>query len=69
MTYYNGSLSDQDKKDIYEDACAAYQAGSISLVEFSAKLASIGYNATDIADVEKFYRPQPQESEDEGDLS
>lgn len=65
MTHYNGSLSDQDKKDIHEDACAAYQAGGISLVEFTAKLAEIGYNATDIADLEKFYRPTPPENDDD----
>lgn len=66
MTHYNWSLSDQDKKDIHEDACAAYQAGGISLVEFTAKLANIGYNATDIADLERFYRP-PASEDSEGD--
>ncbi len=61
---YNGALSSQDKQEIFEDACAAYQAGSISLVEFTAKLAEIGYNATDIADAERFYRPPTPENED-----
>lgn len=61
---YNGSLSDSDRKEIYEDACAAYQAGQLSLVSFTSILADLGYNATDIADAEKFYRPVPPEDED-----
>lgn len=60
---YTGALSSQDKQDIYEDTCAAYQAGGISLVEFTKRLAEIGYNATDIAEAEKFYRPAPPENE------
>lgn len=60
---YNGALSDEDRKEIYEDTCAAYQAGVISLVEFTSRLAEIGYNATDISDLEKFYRPSPPEDD------
>lgn len=66
---YNGSLSDDDRKEIYEDVCAAYQSGEIGLVEFSSTLAEIGQNATDIAEAEKFYRPTPPEDEGDSDDS
>lgn len=61
MTWLNG-LSDTDKKEMYEDSCAAYQAGIIDDKDFKTALASLGYNATDIEDAEKFYRPSPAEN-------
>ena len=58
------SLSDEDKKEMYGDSCAAYQAGTIDFKEFTLTLAKLGYNATDIYEAEKFYRPSPPENED-----
>jgi len=49
---------------MYEDSCAAYQAGTIDFKEFTLTLAKLGYNATDIYEAEKFYRPSPPENED-----
>lgn len=62
MTWLS-SLSDNDKKELYEDSCAAYQAGNVGFKEFVLALGKLGYNATDIADAEKFYRPTPPEEE------
>lgn len=62
MSWLN-TLSDEDKKEMYEDSCGAYQASNISFSEFVLALAKLGYNATDIADAEKFYRPVPSEDE------
>jgi hypothetical protein len=64
MTYLNG-LSSEEKEEIRRDRCDAYQSGIMGLVEFSAELARLGYNATDIADMEKFYRPSPPENEED----
>lgn len=64
MSWLNG-LSDEDKKEMFEDNCAAYNQGIIELREFTLCLAKLGYNATDIADLERFYRPKPPE--DDGD--
>lgn len=63
-TWLNG-LSDQDKREMYEDTCAAYQTGQINLLTFTQSLARLGYNATDIAEAEKFYRPEPPENEED----
>jgi len=59
------SLSDDDKKEMYEDTCAAYQAGNIEFKEFVLALAKLGYNATDIHEAEKFYRPALPENGDD----
>lgn len=64
MSWLN-SLSDDDRKEMYEDNCAAYKAGIIQLKEFVLCLATLGYNATDIAELERFYRPEPPENDDE----
>jgi len=63
MTWLNG-LSDQDRREMYEDTCKAYQSSEISLVTFTTSLAKLGYNATDIAELEKFYRPSPPENDE-----
>lgn len=61
------SLSDDDRKELYADSCASYQIGIINFKEFVLALAKLGYNATEIADAEKFYRPTPPENgEDDG---
>lgn len=64
MSWLNG-LSDEDRKEIYEDNCAAYQSGVIGEKEFLECLIKLGYNATDIEEAEKFYRPAPPENEPE----
>jgi hypothetical protein len=64
MSWLNG-LSDDDKREMYEDNCSAYQAGYIGYNEFYQCLVKLGYNATDIADAERFYRPNPPENEDD----
>lgn len=67
MNWLSG-LSDEDKKEMYEDSCAAYQSSSISMKQFILALAKLGYNATDIYEAEKFYRPSPPEgTENEAD--
>jgi hypothetical protein len=62
--WING-LSDQDRKEMFSDNCDAYNSGAIGLTEFTLCLAKLGYNATDIADLERFYRPAPPENDDE----
>jgi len=64
---WRASLSDEEAKEIYEDTCAAYQSGKIKQSEFFILLARLGYNATEIADAEKFYRPEPPEGKDDTD--
>lgn len=64
MSAWLNGLSQEEKREIQEDACVAYQTGVIPLTEFSGILAGIGMNATDIAELEKFYRPSPPENED-----
>lgn len=63
MTWMNG-LSREERQEVYEDRCAAYQQGIMSLQKFTIDLAKLGYNATDIAEAERFYRPSPPENED-----
>lgn len=57
-------LSDDDKKEMFDDNVNAYNAGIIGLTEFTLCLAKLGYNATEIADLERFYRPPPPENDD-----
>lgn len=64
---WRASLSDSDAKEMYEDNCAAYQSGQITFQEFVLCLSKLGYNATEIADAEKFYRPSPPEGNDDSD--
>lgn len=62
--WLNG-LNDEDKKEMFSDNCAAYNTGVIGLLEFTLCLAKLGYNATDIAELEQFYRPEPPENDDD----
>lgn len=64
---WRASISDDDAKEMYEDSCAAYHCGNITLNDFQLALAKLGYNATEIADSEKFYRPSPAEGKDDTD--
>jgi hypothetical protein len=61
---WRASLSTEEAQEMYEDTCAAYSRGDIKQKEFFLHLAKLGYNATEIADAEKFYRPEPPENED-----
>lgn len=64
---WRASLSDDEVKELYEDNAAAYQGGQITFQEFVLCLAKLGYNATEIAEAEKFYRPSPPEGIDDSD--
>jgi len=59
-------LSDEDKKEIFQSNCEAFQDGYIEEKEFREQLGLLGYNATDIEEYVQFYRPKPPE--DDGDL-
>jgi len=60
---WRASLSDEEAKEMYADTCSAYQSGTIEFKEFVLSLSKLGYNATEIADAEKFYRPVPPEND------
>jgi hypothetical protein len=64
MAWLNG-LSDDDRKEMFDDNCDAYNSGVIGFDDFVRCLAKLGYNATDIAELERFYRPTPPENEDD----
>lgn len=66
MTWYNG-LSDAEKAEIYEDSCSAYHQSIITESDFRISLGKLHYNATDIEDLVKFYRP-PAPENDDGDF-
>lgn len=59
---WRASLSDEEVKEMFEDSCGAYQASQIDIKEFKEVLIKLGYNATEIEDAEKFYRPSPLEN-------
>lgn len=58
-------LTKAEKDEVYADSCAAFQAGMISENAFRECLGSLGYNATDIEEAVRFYRPPPAEDEEE----
>lgn len=62
MTWLSG-LSSEEKCEMEEDSCEAFQRGMISDIEFRLALGRLGYNATDIQDFVKQYRPGPPENE------
>ena len=64
MSWLNG-LSREEIEEMFLDACAAYNIGVIGSVEFTMTLVKLGYNATDIKELERDHRPRP--AEDEGD--
>lgn len=47
MSWLNG-LSSGERREIYEDACRAFQGEFIDEKEFRQTLAKLGYNASDI---------------------
>ena len=61
MSWLNG-LSDQDKIEMYLDACAAFNSEVITEKEFRACLAQLGYNATDIEDTVRQHAPREEGS-------
>ena len=58
MSWLNG-LSQDEKDEMYLDACSAYNAGIINDRELREALARLGYNATDIEEIERQHRPAP----------
>lgn len=60
---WRASLSDSDKREMYQDSCAAFQSADISEETFRKSLVELGYNATDIEEAVKFYRPEPPEND------
>lgn len=64
---WRSQFSDEEIREMYADCCAAYQSGEINQREFFLQLAKLGYNATDIYEAEKFYRPAPPENDNETD--
>ena len=60
---WRSGLSDDDVKEMVEDSCKAYQKGEISFKELVLSLAKLGCNATEIADYEKDFRPEPPEND------
>jgi len=56
MNWLNG-LSQEEKTEMYLDATAAYNAGIINELELRQTLAKLGYNATEISEIEKQHRP------------
>jgi hypothetical protein len=61
---WRASLSDEEADEIFKDLCDNFNADIISEKEFRLGLAKLGYNATDIEDNVKFYRPSPSEDTD-----
>ena len=61
---WRASLSDEEADEMFKDLCDNFNADVISESEFRLGLAKLGYNATDIEDNVKFYRPSPPENDD-----
>lgn len=55
MSWLNG-LSSQDRREMYEDAIAAFKREDINEWEFRQTLVKLGYNAKDIEDEVKHAR-------------
>jgi hypothetical protein len=64
MSWLNG-LSKEEVAEILLDNCNAYSTGVIGSVEFTMCLVKLGYNATDIAELEQQYRPPASEDDEE----
>lgn len=60
MSWLNG-LTQQDKEEMFADACQAFQIEVIAESEFIMTLVKLGYNATEIADLVKEFRPPAPE--------
>lgn len=54
---WHDSLSQSDKDEMYLDACAAYTSGMIDELDLRKTLATLGYNATEIEEIERQHRP------------
>lgn len=54
---WHDQLSQSEKDEMYLDACAAYKAGLIDELDLRKCLASLGYTATEIEDIERQHRP------------
>lgn len=60
MSWLNG-LSDDEKREMFDDSSAAFSVDLINEKEYRATLIKLGYNATDIEDCVKQYRPDEPE--------
>lgn len=63
MSSWLNGLTKEEQDEIYTDNCNAYNQGIVNEAEFRNCLVRLGYNAKDIEDLEKFYRPPPPENE------
>jgi Holliday junction resolvasome RuvABC DNA-binding subunit len=57
------SLSQSDKDEMFQDACQAFQGDVIAESEYIMTLVKLGYNATEIADLVKEFRPPAPEEQ------
>ena len=62
MAWHDG-LSREEIREMTDDTCAAYEASLIDYNELRLSLAKLGYNATEIAEYEKQFRPKAPENE------
>lgn len=67
MTYQH--LPKEEKDEIYNDRCEAFELDMISEKEFRSVLGKLGYNATEIEEIVRFYRPGVDDGEGDGDTS
>jgi len=57
MSQWLQSLSREEWREIFDDACASYNTGIIDDQEFRMILAKLGFNASDIQDKVKEHQP------------
>lgn len=67
MTYQH--LPKEEKDEIFEDRCVAFGQDLIREEEFRSELGKLGYNATEIEEIVRFYRPGISYGECDGDTS
>jgi len=60
MPYYR-DLSQADKDELFDDRCEAFEKNIIDELAFRLELAALDYNATEIEEVVRFYRPPKPE--------
>ena len=57
-------LTQEEKDEIFLDLTSAFEQDQITELDFRMGLRRIGFNATDIEDMVKIYRPKPDYLED-----
>jgi hypothetical protein len=55
-------LNQQEKDEVFLDACEAFELSELSEELFRAILGNLGYNATDIEDIVREHRPPAPEN-------